>query len=164
MFDFLFSVSLLNLVEWIIPPFLRKNRLKGLLIAFKAGFEVLKTDLLNKRSDVKYFLQFTGQRIYLERFLNDKFDPFNRGIIIENASFITPKYVYNAAEQRQRFRYNQSEAVEVYKYNRSEVSGTVHYYIKVPAYIALTDLLKLQISQETDKLNLATKIYQIITY
>ncbi|MBA3901731.1 MAG: hypothetical protein H0X62_16265 [Bacteroidetes bacterium] len=202
MFDYLYNVAFKKVIGWLLPTFLRTESLNGLLTVFKEGLEVLKTNFTAYRLSVNYSLQFSGQKKYLEHYLNDKFDPIQRGIFISNSFFIPPKYFYNKAEQRIRFRYNRWKnnivyivgdivvfGIKCYKAvqintakqpdisvewifhrevnflnNRASVAQSVHFYVNVPNYIGVTNLLILNMKQEIDKYNLVTKNYQIIPY
>lgn len=52
------------------------------------------------RDRTLYDMRITGQTIYLEKALNDRFDPINRDIWIENLADLTQLYLYNKIELR----------------------------------------------------------------
>jgi len=47
---------------------------------------------------ISYETKFNGQSVYIERYLNDQYDPINRGIYIENFSDVIYNYFSNKAE------------------------------------------------------------------
>lgn len=115
MFDFLFAVDFDKVIRWLTPSFLRGFRFMLLLQAFAAGFKRRKDELLQYRAQKQYELLFTGQRIYLQHYLNDQFDPQSRGIIVQNALFINAGYKYNLIESRPRYSYNKWKAAAAYQ-------------------------------------------------
>ena len=69
----------------------------------------------NYRTAVLYDLHISGQTIYLEKALNDRFDFLARGIYIENINDLTQLYLYQKAEARPPFYlYNKYSATQVY--------------------------------------------------
>lgn len=117
-----------------------------------------------RNSDL-YLLQFSASRIYLEHFLNDKFDPVNRDIYIENLEFINPKYRYNEIEDRENYVFNKAEgAVPNYLYNKLEIDNQPGFIVYVPMTIMLDTVMRLRIRQAVDIFNICTINYEIQNY
>jgi hypothetical protein len=67
----------------------------------------IHASFLTWRGEIIYALGFTGQIIYLEKILNDKWDNVSRGIYINNTADVYRTYLYNKAELKQPlFLYN----------------------------------------------------------
>lgn len=80
----------------------------------------LHTQFLSFRQDAIYKARFTGQIIYLEKRLNDRFDPIARGIYIDNVADVNWIYVFNSSEQQLPLyaynNYNSSTTYQVGEY------------------------------------------------
>lgn len=162
MFENLFSIDPDRVIRWMTPSFLRGLRMAALLQSFAAGMRHIKQHLLVFRSQKQYELLFSSRRIYLEHYLNDRFDPYSRGIRVENAHFINAGYRYNTIENRLQYAYNRPEGQSPrYLRNRSEIADNPRFMVVLPAYINLTDVLELKIRAAVDKYNIATIAYQI---
>lgn len=109
-------------------------------------------------------LSYNGQTIYLEKMLNDRFDPVLRRIIIRHEDEIG-YYLYLEGEgQPEKYLYNESEtgATPTYLYNEGENVATfpegIDFLVKAPSELAG---LEAQMKSEIDKFKLAGKIYDI---
>lgn len=75
-----------------------------------------------------YNLSFTGQIIYLEQFLNDKYDSSSRRIYINNVADVDREYIYNKIEQKpKRYVYNKWNSVTAYVAGQYSVEGDTVY-------------------------------------
>ena len=102
-----------------VPPVLRGSLsawIKVILSPVQSLITLYDAYVLNKRNELKY----NGQVMYLERCLNDKFDPINRGIYIDDAvaSGIVPVFIYNVAENQ--------ETVVIYEANETEATTIIY--------------------------------------
>ncbi|HMQ77105.1 MAG TPA: hypothetical protein PKE21_13890 [Flavobacteriales bacterium] len=84
----------------------------------------LHATMVELRSRTLYAMQITGQTIYLEKALNDRFDPLNRDIYIENLADLTQLYIYNKVELRPApYLYNKWSQDQAYLVGQFAVYG-----------------------------------------
>lgn len=94
----MFNVNLTILANWLLPPFLRQNRLKGFLKAFNKHLQTLYNELNAYRARKSYEMSINGQVMWIERMLNDYYDNLLRRIYIIDVNNDTTTYLYNKAE------------------------------------------------------------------
>lgn len=165
MFDYLFNIDLWKQVKFQVPFFLRREKHLLLLKAFYSAFETVLNAIISYRVQTAYELSFTGSKIYMEHWLNDRFDEQLRRIYIQNTGFINPGYRYNKDENRDRWIYNKDENETVsYMYNRSEIINQPLFIVYVPMDIELTQRMRLRIRKEVDRFNICTIGYTIENY
>lgn len=94
---FNYKINFLKVIKENLPLVLhtprRLNRLRAASRPFKEIYKAFKI----AKDDGLYKCTFNGSVIYLECSLNDRFDPVNRGITIEDA-FYEPQYIYKKSE------------------------------------------------------------------
>lgn len=108
----MFNVSYRDLTFQALPHFLRKsNFLKLIFSAIKPlqtlnndgviveSFGQLNPSLYQFTLFIENFLRFDARTIYLERYLNDLYDPVARQINIVNNNAANVLYLFNDAEQ-----------------------------------------------------------------
>lgn len=96
----MFSIVWNTLVTVFLPIWWRKTIHIAWLNLLVSQVKAMHTDFLNYRTDILYKINYNGQICYLQKALNDKFDPLN-GIYIDNVADITPPYIYRHAELKQ---------------------------------------------------------------
>jgi hypothetical protein len=116
-----------------------KWRLKGLMAWIKA-LSATWADLWNRfqlfRTQVKYNLLITPQVCFLERALNDKYDPVQRRIFIADGSENDPVFLYMRAELKPVNLFKRSEDLPVYMVKRTETAVFgVDFTVNVPLAI-----------------------------
>lgn len=109
----LFTVDWIKLVQLQVPQWMRRKRLVVWLLVCISGVRSLHATFLNYRKDALYSMHITGQTIYLEMALNDRFDFVNRDIYIVTAT----------------------DAHQFYLYNRLELAAPVYFYNKYNALV-----------------------------
>ena len=80
MFDYSWNIT--NIVNWLLPTFLRKPKMIAWLKSLLFPLNEKHQEFLSYVDDKRYELDFTGQVISLERLLNDKYDNVDRRIFI----------------------------------------------------------------------------------
>lgn len=83
-----------------IPDFRRFDKWKGFYDSIFAPISTFHSTFQTESDRIVYQMSFNGQTIYLEHVLNDRFDPVNRGIYIENVDSIVGLYIYNKPEPK----------------------------------------------------------------
>ncbi|KKN24450.1 hypothetical protein LCGC14_0894750 [marine sediment metagenome] len=124
----MFNIDFKDIIFQLTPHFLRKDNLLRFMFS---GIKPLKTinndgvvveSFGQKNSSlhqfilfIANFLNFDARTIYLERFLNDIYDPVTEGIVIVNDNTIRVLYLFNKAEEREDvFFYNNWDSTIAY--------------------------------------------------
>jgi len=109
----------------------------------------------------KYEIIFTGQIIYMKKYLNDQFDPVDRRIYLyTNIGFLSP-FFYNISEDDGDYIYNVSEGDGPYLQYYNESISLTDFTVYVPtslSYDANT------FNAAIRKYKLEDKTYNIVTY
>tara|TARA_R110000796_G_scaffold63139_2_gene145507 strand:- start:617 stop:1216 length:600 start_codon:yes stop_codon:yes gene_type:complete len=113
----MFSINFARFAKNLIPWFLRTPRFKQWIGVVTWGSAICLEKLRNYRTLKDYEIQFTGQRLYLERWLNDKFDPVNQLITVTNVILTQNPFVYNSLEQRETYLVNKWVGSQTYTIN-----------------------------------------------
>lgn len=125
-----------KLVTYLLPSFLRKDRLIGWLKALCAPSDTLHTQFITFVSDKIYEQNFTGQVISLERLLNDQFDSSLRRIYITDGNR-EEIFIFNGdgtgfAEGNESYFFNGTGVDEVYVFNGEDSSLLYDFVVNVP--------------------------------
>lgn len=83
-----------------MPEWWRKTRMVAFVRVLLSPIAYLHGVFLAFRARTIYNMQHTGQTMSLEHILNDRFDPIDRGIWIENMDDLTQTYIYRKVEER----------------------------------------------------------------
>lgn len=111
----MFNLDWPTFIQALLPYWWRKPNMIAWLRTLLSAVIGLYDDLVTFRSRTIYDLQITGQTIYLEKALNDRFDFINRQIYIENLADLTQFYIYNKVEaQPPVYLYNKYDATYTY--------------------------------------------------
>lgn len=103
------------------------------LIALAAPLKNIKQELLQYRVSKNKEISMTGQRIYLERLLNDLYDPTQRRIRVIRTEFLQSSYSYNRVEAVSgRFRYNRFNNTLLYQVGDYAVHEKIVFVCIVP--------------------------------
>lgn len=95
-----YNVDFIKLVTSLLPTFLRKPLIKGLIKALTAPIASIYYDWVLMREDHLYKLQHNGQVCYLRKSLNDKFDPDYRRIYIGEGYSFDREYIFTRSESQ----------------------------------------------------------------
>lgn len=79
---FNYSWNSTNLINWLLPTFLRKPKMVAWLKSLLSPLDEKHQEFLTYVDSKRYELDFTGQVISLERLLNNKYDAADRRIFI----------------------------------------------------------------------------------
>ena len=136
-----FNVDYYDFARKLIPYFLRKTKVLGLLRAILKPLQDLNGDFLVFRDAISFKLAFNAQIIYLEHYLNHVYpNPYSypNNIHIEDGANVVYDYVWNHVENQDPFYlHNYGEQFDpVYFDQYSEQSGDVFsYIIHVPTFV-----------------------------
>lgn len=150
-----------NYVKQAVPSFIRGAKLLSYLKALLAPLNTLIVLFNTYVSNSRYLANFTGQEVYLEHLLNDRFDPVQRRIYIDDGvAAILPPFVFNKVEQRPVYVYNKVENQPLYIYNKTEYGVGNDFIVYVPNAI-LNTLTQTQIEATVLLYKLASKQFSI---
>lgn len=110
----MFNINFTRIGKELTPHFLRNSKMKQFVGVLTWGSTFAMSVLNAFRSLKQHELNFTGQRIYLEKWLNDRFDPVNAGIQVVNIQLVQNPYLFNKIEQRTQYIYNKYDAANAY--------------------------------------------------
>lgn len=116
----IYDIDIIKATRWNIRRKYRKPRILALLNAMAYPVSVIYNDLLVYRSAKLYQLMITGQKCWLERLLNDRYDYTQRRIYIDDSVDKSALYIYKHAELKPRWIYRHSENKPVYLYTNGE--------------------------------------------
>lgn len=136
-----YLIQFATLAKNLLPPFLRKSRMLDWLRALVRPIQSLNQRFMDFMNRIRYRMRFNGQVIYLQRILNDFYDPVLRRIYIGNGNPLgLPNFVYNRIEGRRIFTRNRSEMLPTpFLRNRAEYSNAVDFVVWVPISILTAD-------------------------
>lgn len=136
-----FNFNILTLIIHLLPISLAKQNTFVFLKVLTKPVNDLYLNLVAYRQQLLYYVSFTGQVIYLEKLLNDRFtDPVNPDIYISDEAYIETAYQYNSAEGLiGSYDYTIAEAQNNYFYTLAEGNRN-NFIINIPAatYATLT--------------------------
>jgi hypothetical protein len=126
-----YNVNYRTIITNLIPSFLRTTNFMSYLYSLIKGLQDINTNLYSYTTEVSHFLKFKSQVIYLQKYLNDVYDPISQRIYIYNG-MKSINVLFNRAEYNstQIYCYNRSEtsAPKTYVTNRSEPSTSGYDY------------------------------------
>ncbi|MCX6232608.1 MAG: hypothetical protein NTZ33_13815 [Bacteroidetes bacterium] len=127
----MFNVDLDILIRQNIASCLNKDRFFAMLKCFITPIKVLYADFQNFRIDANKRLDYTGQVIYLEKLLNDKYAV--NTIFIEDVADVEYTYISTKAEGYPLYLSNLAENADaVYLSNAAELVVQYHFIVKIP--------------------------------
>lgn len=94
----------------------------------------------NYRENNLYMLEHTGQICSLRKSLNDKFDPIQRRIYIDDAVQYDDVVLYTEAEDIPVTFYTEAEGIPVVLYTEAEMDSDLDYIVYVPAQVFNTQI------------------------
>lgn len=144
-----------KLVLLLLPTFLRKPTLFSVIKSLASPISSVhyKFKLLREANILK--LSYNGQRCYLRKVLNDRFDSDLRRISIENPLQIDQDYIYTPTENIPVYL-----GIMYIEENFNYVNGSVDFLVNVPSAILESKLN--EINATLDFYKLAGKSYKTL--
>lgn len=154
-------IDLYVLGELLLFDFIRKPRILAFWSVIALSINGVQTSFQQLFNDTKYDLTFNGQVIYLEHYLNDKYDNTQRRIVIEDIELGNSTFLFNKIEENEdTFIYNKTENEDpIYLNNNTEVMAVNNFQVLVPSDITFDEIV---FRRHVDKYRLAGKQYEII--
>lgn len=110
---------------------------------------------------IKYEVQFTGQIVYMKRYLNDQFDNVSRRIYIYTNTGILSSFYYRKSEGVGDFVYRVSEGGSPFMQRKNEVISDYDFTVYVPVSLSYDSV---QFNAAIEKYKLEDKTYNIVTF
>jgi hypothetical protein len=121
---FNYSVDWLTKVKQNLPILLRLPKRIDWIIALIKPIKDLYADFLIIQRDNYYAIRFTSQILYLQKLLNDLFDPTGNGIYITDYGLIPRVFLYNKIENNTPFYlYNKWDSTVTYATGEFSIHG-----------------------------------------
>jgi hypothetical protein len=156
------NINFFHIVKDYLSELFEKPKHLNFLKAFVKPLSSTNQNFINFKNDIIYKISFTGQVIYLERLLNNKFDPVNRAIFIRDGNTLDRIYLRQIVEKRPPlYLRRKSESKPIYLRRKSEYDALYDFIVCIPTTISLTNALKAQMSAEIDFYRQAGMTYQI---
>lgn len=95
-----YDINYNKLAVLLLPTFLRKPKIVSFVQALFLPIDTLHYQWQLKREDDWYKIDHTGQVCKLRKALNDKLDPQERRIYIDDGDSFPRKYIYTGAENK----------------------------------------------------------------
>ena len=158
----IFNIDLEKLAHWMIPVRWRADGVVAWVKATAATWSDLYNRFAIYRKLVTYNLFITPQVCYLEKALNDKYDPIQRRIFIEDGAENEPVYLFIRDEQKPVYLYARSEEKPVYLIQRAESAEYgVDFTVHVPAGLTFN---MAEMRTYVTVYKLATKTFSIVLF
>lgn len=122
MFEF-FNIQFGKLAEWLIPIKMRYGVLMAWVKSLFGAVIILHNDFMRYRKAKLYQIQMNYQVVYLESFLNQRFDTTLRRIYITDAENQVVKYIFTRVEGNPLLIFRRSENQPQIIYSRGESNG-----------------------------------------
>jgi hypothetical protein len=97
------NINWLKIIKENLPFDSQNSYTIDLIKMLISPFNKIYQEFLVQYQVYVYKIRFNGQVQYLQRILNDKFDPVNGDIYIMNGAIGTPKYLYRNSESKPPF-------------------------------------------------------------
>jgi hypothetical protein len=97
---FNYNINWNKIIEESIPSFLHSLFRIQWIIALIKPFKMINSEFAQARIDYVYKVRFNSEIQYLEKILNDRFDPTGNGIYISDGTTISASYKYYKSEAR----------------------------------------------------------------
>lgn len=121
-----------QLIKDLTPMNLRQPIRNDWLYALNVQLVNLYNNFLTQRDEDIYDVNHSGQLLSLQELLNDKFDPVNRLITIDDGVWLDDFYLYNKEEKVYTYLYNKDEVIDPslqqYIFNNKESEDRDKFY------------------------------------
>lgn len=154
-----FRIDFLRFAFLLLPSALRKPLIKAFINAFCEPVILMYQLFADRREANIYRLNITPQVCFLEKALNDRFDPSWRDIHITDGQYMRQLYIYRTDENFPFYAYHRNSERPKYIYLRDEVQqSNGDFIVYVPSRVQF-DIYEMRALLDLYKL--ATKTYTI---
>lgn len=149
----IFELNIKKLGVLLLPSLLRRAKMVAWIRILFTPLDALYSNFLNKRKTDLYRLEHNGQKCYLRKALNDKFDPQQRRITIDDAPRNNAVYIFTQAENMPVYL---DDAITIY--TQGEYVGRLNFVVHLPSELKNFEL---EIKSLIDYYKLASKKYEL---
>jgi hypothetical protein len=156
----IFNVDYKKLEMWLTPFDLRKSKLTAFLDALVSGVRHCYKDFRKYRKYIDYWLGITTQVCFMEKALNDKYDPLQRRIRIDDPfeRLATPFFL--KIENKPVTVYTKAEDNPLVLFTKKETSlFTVDFIVIVPLDLVFDET---EMTAFVIYIKLVTRTFQIV--
>lgn len=137
------------------------NSLRDFIDALISQLQYVNDLFFSYYSQKKYEIKFTGQLIYMKRYLNDQFDPIDRRIYINTNFGDISEFVYRKAEDDGIYLYRKSEGDGDLFQRKNEAITETDFTVYIPSTLSY-DATKMEFAIKKYKFD--DKTYNIQTF
>lgn len=158
----IFNTDINQLGVLLLPTFLRKPVILAFLRVLLSPVLFLFSLFSKNRDNNLYQLQITPQVCYLEKMLNDRYDPQERRIYITDGEMRDTDYLYLQSELQDEYIFLESEKKDEYYFLENEIgfSGAT-FIIHVPQAVSFNEN---EMRGLVNSYKLTTRSYDIVTF
>lgn len=139
--DSIYKIDFNRLILWLLPASLRIAPLTTFINAMVTPVMSMYNSFTIFRESMIYRLTITPQVCYLEKLLNDRYDPIARRIYIDKPMQYSEWYLYQEDEQKPEYLFTEPEAQPMFLYTEGETSLlAVDFIVKVPASLTFNEI------------------------
>lgn len=155
----MYRIDYTRLVDWLVPSMLRRNVLLSLAYALVNPVRKLYVAFMKYKTDSEYRLNHNSQVCYLEKVLNDRFDPEQKRINIIDGWRFNQLYIYKETE-------GSHKAVNLgtmFIRPSADFADTgVDFIVKLPSDLALKESERYEMKTLLNAYKLAGKRYKLV--
>jgi len=107
----MYNINIKRLVAWLIPSVFKSKTLPLLIRSFCVPIEQNYIAFMKKKEAVLYQLSHNSQVCYLTKLLNDKFDPDQKRISLEEIPHLQALYIYPQSDGSRKTLYLGQEII-----------------------------------------------------
>lgn len=155
----IYNVNWFRLVREFLPPLLRRPFIVVFVNSCIAPIVSTYNSFLGFKKDADYKVMHNSQICYLQKMLNDNFDPFLRRIKVRNIIPMQPLWMYYPEDEKPLFMYEEVD-FPVYFYNSEDYYNEFDFEVLIPTVL---DELKNQMMANINYYKLFSKNYKITT-
>lgn len=155
----IYKIDYYKLVRWLVPPFLMQKKLLALLKALLTPVPQLYARFTEQRAKNIYTLAHGTQVVYMQKVLNERFDPSNKRIRIADGKLYNQVYIY-ATEAGLPLFLEREEPTWLFSSAKYKEGHFDFIVVLNNAKVSETELFELRAL--VDKYKLAGKRYKII--
>lgn len=127
----IYNINYGRLVVWLLPNALRKTRLIAYIEALIKPVTSAYLAFRHYRNARLYELAITPQVCYLEKMLNDRYDPLQRRICIVDSVDQDPQHIYLAAENKPVYL----GVKTIYTMGETSILYPFDFFVQVPVVL-----------------------------
>lgn len=155
-----FDIDFSKLIKWMTPNRWKRKEWFAWIESLLTPVTYIYNKFKGNRKDNLYYLNHSPQVVYLQAVLNDRFDPINRQIVIDEGIYYDSPYIYKTVESHPLYVFTTAEAQPVYIFLTEDTFLlTVDFQVLVPNYLSFDEF---EMRSLIDKYRLVSKKNYII--